>query len=65
MTTAPTRPSPLTDRAGAATYLATTERHIKRLAYERKLTYVKIGGALRFAYSDLDAYIKANRMSGR
>lgn len=51
----------LTDKAGAATYLGTTERHIKRLVFERNLTHVHVGGKLRFDFADLDRYIKANR----
>lgn len=51
----------LTNKAGAATYLGTTERHIKRLVYERALAHVHIGGKLMFDYADLDRFIKNNR----
>lgn len=51
----------LTNRKGAAEYLGTTERHIKRLVYERQIPHVHIGRKLLFDYDDLDRFIKANR----
>jgi len=52
----------LLDIQGTAEYLATTERHVRRLVIEKKLAHVKIGGKLRFSVRDLAAYIESNRV---
>ena len=54
--------SGLYDIEGAAEYLTTTPRHIKRLWAERKLPAVKLGGKVRFKQSDLDLFIARNRV---
>lgn len=51
------------DIAEAAEYLGTSPRHIRRLVTERKITFVKIGGKVRFKKADLDAYIEANTVA--
>jgi excisionase family DNA binding protein len=33
---------------------------VRKMAYERRLRFVKVGGALRFDQRDVDAYIEAN-----
>lgn len=53
--------SPLLDRAGAAEYLATTERHIQDLWNRREIPAVKIGRKVRFHKDDLDRYIEARK----
>ena len=53
--------SPLFDQHQAAAYLNTTERHIRILWQERRITAVKIGRRVRFTKEDLDAYIDRNR----
>jgi excisionase family DNA binding protein len=45
----------------AAAYLGTSERHVRGLWQERRLTAVKVGRRVRFAKSDLDAFIDRNR----
>jgi len=45
----------------AAHHLSTSERHVRRLWQERRLTAVKVGRRVRFARCDLDAFIDANR----
>lgn len=50
----------LFDSEGAAAYLNTTRRHVRRLRSECRIRYVKIGGKLRFRRQDLDEYIAAN-----
>lgn len=56
------RPEPrVTDVAGAATYLATTERHIRELVYRRDIPFYKVGGSLRFDLKDLDRWLRAHR----
>jgi len=51
----------LFDQQQAAAYLNTTERHIRILWQERRITAVKIGRRVRFTKEDLDAYIDRNR----
>lgn len=51
---------PLLDVAGAAQMLATSERHIRKLIYERRIPYVKVGGKVRFRQQALDRWIEAN-----
>ena len=46
--------------AGAAVYLNTSERHVRRLRAENRLRYVKVGAKLRFRREDLDGFISAN-----
>ena len=43
-----------------ADLLGTTESHVKRLYYQRRLTYVKVGARVRFRPSDVEAFIKSN-----
>ena len=45
-TAAPRRP--LVDVNGAAEYLGTTTRHIRRLVSQRRIPHTKIGGLVRF-----------------
>jgi excisionase family DNA binding protein len=54
--------SNLYDKAGAAQYLGTSERHIERLWSERRLAGCKIGRKVRFRQRDLDDYIERNRI---
>jgi excisionase family DNA binding protein len=51
----------LTDVHGAAAYLGTTDRHVRRLTFEKRTTSYLIGGKRRFRLSDLDAFIRASR----
>lgn len=52
--------SSLLDKAEAAAYLGTTERHIQRLWAERRIPAVKVGRKVRFRVRDLDAWIDAH-----
>lgn len=49
----------------AAAYLSTSTRHIKRLIYERRIGFVKIGRYNRFRRLDLDRFIEANRTAAK
>jgi excisionase family DNA binding protein len=51
----------LLDPAQAARYLGTSERHLRRLWQEGRLSAVKIGRRVRFTRRDLDSFIEANR----
>jgi excisionase family DNA binding protein len=46
----------------AAERLGTTERFVRRLVFERRIAYVKLGRHVRIAGRDLDAYIRAGRV---
>jgi len=48
--------------ADAAEYLATTERHVRDMAWRRILPHVKVGRLVRFDRADLDAWLDANRV---
>jgi excisionase family DNA binding protein len=45
----------------AAEYLGFTERHLRRLANERRIAHIKGPKLVRFDKGDLDAWIDANR----
>ena len=53
--------SPLLDRAGAAEYLATSERHVQELWATRRIPAIKVGRLVRFHRTDLDKFIESNR----
>ena len=55
--------SGLLTRTQAANYLNTTVRWMNR-APEHGIPYVKLGRNVFFLASDLDAYIKRNRVGG-
>jgi excisionase family DNA binding protein len=45
-----------------ADWLGTSERHVRRLVAERRITYLKIGGKLRFRRADVERFIDAGRV---
>lgn len=52
----------LLDYNAAADYLSTTYHQLRRMVYERRIPYIKIGRKVRFDRADLDAYIDAQRV---
>jgi excisionase family DNA binding protein len=46
----------------AAERLGTSVRFVRRLIYERRIAYTKLGHHVRIAPSDLDAFITAGRV---
>ena len=52
----------LLDYQAAARYLSTTPRHVRKLWETRQLAAIKVGRCVRFAITDLDAFIVANRV---
>ena len=56
------REQALLDYEGAARYLCTTPRHVRELWAKRYLAAIKVGRCVRFARTDLDAFIAANRV---
>lgn len=49
----------------AATYLGTTEHHIRKLIENRTIPYVKVGRYVRFDKHALDAWLVDNTITGR
>ncbi|MFC5140537.1 helix-turn-helix domain-containing protein [Actinomycetospora rhizophila] len=46
----------------AAEYLATSERFMRRLVAERRIAFHHVGRHVRFAVTDLDAFVQAGRV---
>jgi excisionase family DNA binding protein len=46
----------------AADRLGTSVRFVRRLIFERRIPYTKLGRHVRIATSDLDAFITAGRV---
>ena len=46
----------------AAERLGTSTRFVRRLIFERRIAFVKVGRHVRIATTDLDAYIRAGRV---
>ena len=46
----------------AAERLGTSVRFVRRLVFERRIAYVKLGRHIRIAAHDLDAFIAASRV---
>jgi excisionase family DNA binding protein len=46
----------------AAERLGTSARFVRRLVFERRIAYVKLGRHVRIAVRDLDAFIAAGRV---
>ena len=49
----------------AAKYLGTTARHVRRLVSDHSLSHYKVGGRVRFADLDLDAWLDGRRFDSR
>lgn len=56
-------PAELLDGQGAAEYLHTTERHLRRLRTDHGLPCVRLGTKVRFLRSDLDEFVARSRTS--
>jgi excisionase family DNA binding protein len=46
----------------AADRLGTADRFIRRLIFERRIAYTKLGRHVRIAARDLDAFVRAGRI---
>jgi excisionase family DNA binding protein len=46
----------------AAERLGTSVRFVRRLVFERRIAYVKLGRHVRIAASDLDGFVRASRV---
>ena len=54
---------PLLSVEQAAERLGTSARFVRRLVFERRIAYVKVGRHVRITARDLDAFIEAGRIS--
>jgi excisionase family DNA binding protein len=61
MTTTTTPPQYLTVN-GAAEYLNTSVRFVRRLVSERRIAFHKVGSHVRIAVSDLEEFVQAGRV---
>jgi excisionase family DNA binding protein len=48
--------------AEAAEWLNTTPRHVRRLVFERRIAYRKVGNYVRFHPDDLTEYVAAHQV---
>jgi excisionase family DNA binding protein len=48
----------------AAERLGTSVRFVRRLVFQRRIAYVKLGRHVRITARDLDAFIRAGRVDG-
>ena len=48
--------------AGAAAYLNTSERFVRRLITERRIAFHHVGRHVRIATADLEAFVQAGRV---
>jgi excisionase family DNA binding protein len=48
--------------AGAAAYLNTSERFIRRLVAERRIAFHRVGRHIRFAEADLESFARDGRV---
>jgi excisionase family DNA binding protein len=49
----------------AAERLGTSVRFVRRLVFERRIVFVKVGRHVRICPADLDAFIAAGRVAAR
>ena len=48
--------------AAAAEIIGTSTRHVRRLVFERRIPYVKVGHYVRFDIDELDQWIDDHRV---
>jgi excisionase family DNA binding protein len=53
------------DIAGAAAHLDVSEAFIRRIVFEKRVRYYKVGKFVRFRTVDLDAFINQGRVDPR
>ena len=56
------RSTALVDMAAAAEIIGTSTRHVRRLVFERRIPYVKVGHYVRFDIDELDQWIDDHRV---
>ncbi|MHB8513731.1 MAG: excisionase family DNA-binding protein [Actinomycetota bacterium] len=53
------------DHEGAAMYLRTSPRHVRKLQQDGRLAFYRIGKLIRFRKGDLDQYLQAARVESK
>jgi excisionase family DNA binding protein len=54
---------PPLDVRGTASYIGCTERYVRRLVFERRIPFLKVGGTkVRFMPADLDTWLATQRV---
>ena len=56
-------PRQLVDIHGVAERLGVSERHVRRLVFERRIPFIKWGHLLRFDPDEIDRWIDGSRVS--
>lgn len=56
-------PEPLLDINQVAERFGTSVRHVRRLVFEKRISYFKVGGYVRFEAADVEAWIAKSRVS--
>jgi excisionase family DNA binding protein len=62
MSTTTTTPTPYLTVVGAAEYLDTSVRFVRRLVAERRIAFHKVGSHVRISVADLEAFVQAGRV---
>lgn len=52
----------LLDMNEAAERLGTTQRHVRRLVFERRIPFYKVGGKVRLDAAELDRWLDQQRV---
>lgn len=50
-------PDPLVDVSGAASFMGTSDRHVRLLISKQEITVTRVGNKVRFRISDLNTYL--------
>lgn len=53
---------PLLDISQVAERLGTSVRHVRRLVFEKRIPYFKVGGFVRFEVGDVEEWIASSRV---
>jgi excisionase family DNA binding protein len=61
----PNRPRGLIDLPAVARWLGVSQRHVRRLVFERRIPFIKWGQLLRFDPDEIEAWIEAARVPAR
>lgn len=62
---APTLPLRLLDYDAASDHIMRNKHFLRRMVLERKVSFYKIGGAIRFDPADLNAFVMAGRVEAQ
>lgn len=62
MTSTTTMPAQYLTVSGAAEYLNTSVRFVRRLIAERRISFHKVGAHVRIALVDVEAFVQAGRV---